>query len=294
MLSTRDLLLGLLVIVIWAVNVVTIKIFVSELPPFTAQTIRFGLTVLIFLPFMRWPGWKKFSLIAQIAILLCVLHQGALFWSLTKLEASMTSILLQLQVIFSVILGAALFGEKFGWRTGVGVAFGIVGVIILVGLPEQPPAMVGVIGMIVCTSTLALAYARMKALTDIAPATYICLVHVVAVVPVGMASLALEAPLDIEWGALDTQKLAAVILYQVLIVSSAHMLWQRLMSRNSLGIMPTLTLLVPVLGVLASVIMLGEKITPSMVIGGAVTIFGVAIIMVRKSQKKEEATPIEP
>ena len=286
MLSPRDLALGLLVITIWSANIVAIKIIVGELEPFTAMAMRFTLTALIFLPFARWPGWQKTSLIAQIAILLCVLHQGALFWSLVRLEASTTSILLQLQVIFSVIAGALLFKEKFGWRTASGIALGILGVVILVGMPTVKPDTSGVIGMIICTSTLALAYARMKALTEIAPATYLVVLHAIAAVPIIVMAFTLEAPLAIDWEQVNMTKFIAVLAYQVTLTSLSHMLWQRLMSRSEMTILPTLTLLVPVMGVIFSALLLGEKITSAMLLGGVLTMAGVGIIMIRRQKEK--------
>ena len=286
MISARDLALGLLVILIWSINIVAIKVIVGELEPFTAMSLRFVLTTLIFLPFARWPGRDKVWLIAQIAILLCVLHQGALFWSLVRLDGSTTSILLQLQVIFSVLAGWLIFKEKIGIRTASGIGLGILGVIILVGMPAVKPATSGVLGMIVCTSTLALAYARMKALKNIAPATYLVVLHAIASVPIIGLAFAFESPLAIDWAQVDMTKFAIVLAYQVTLTSAAHMLWQRLMSRSEMTILPTLTLLVPVMGVFFSALLLGEKVTPAMLVGGAVTMTGVAIIMIRRRQKK--------
>lgn len=51
--SPRDILLAFLVLFIWAGNIIAIKLSVTELAPLTALAVRFGLTGLVFLPFIR-------------------------------------------------------------------------------------------------------------------------------------------------------------------------------------------------------------------------------------------------
>lgn len=47
----RDLLLGLFVIAIWALNIIVIKVGVAELPPLLMTTLRFMLVALLLVPF---------------------------------------------------------------------------------------------------------------------------------------------------------------------------------------------------------------------------------------------------
>ncbi|HBN61826.1 MAG TPA: EamA family transporter, partial [Halomonas sp.] len=47
----RDFLLGLLVIVIWSLNIIVIKVGVAELPPLLMTTLRFILVAALLVPF---------------------------------------------------------------------------------------------------------------------------------------------------------------------------------------------------------------------------------------------------
>ena len=47
----RDLLLGLFVIAIWALNIIVIKVGVAELPPLLLTTLRFTLVAVLLVPF---------------------------------------------------------------------------------------------------------------------------------------------------------------------------------------------------------------------------------------------------
>ncbi|NCT41025.1 MAG: DMT family transporter [Alphaproteobacteria bacterium] len=280
-------MLGLLVMLAWAGNTIVIKFITFELTPFTALSIRLAIACICFLPFLRWPGKAKFLLIAQITLFMAILHWGSLIWAIDKLDASMAAILMQTQVIFAVIIGRFFFAEKFGWRTGVGILAGITGIAILVGLPQNPPALAGVLGMIFSMITIAISYARMKGLKDISPLNYMAHMHLIALLPVTALAFLLEAPLQTNWEAINYTTLIPALLYQVIIVSAAHMLWQRLMTRNAMSGLPNLTLLLPVLGVTMAVIFLGEKITGTMIAGGLVTMIGVGIVMIRKQKRIE-------
>ena len=130
--SQRDIALGILVVALWAMHTVVIKMIMVELEPVTALMIRLTLSSLIFVPFIRWPGKKRFILLCQIAALMAVLHWGTLFWALERLGAGMSVIIMQTQIIFSIGWGILLFGERIGWRSGVGVGMGLLGVIVLV------------------------------------------------------------------------------------------------------------------------------------------------------------------
>lgn len=285
MTSSKDLALGFLVILAWAANTIATKFITFEVDPFTGLSLRLAIAVLVCIPLIRWPGREKFWLMFQISMLLVVMHWSSLIWGIDKLDASMASILLQTQVIFSVLLGRFLFNEKFGWRTGVGIALGIAGVAVLVGLPEHPPSMAGVLVMIFSMLSIALSYARMKTLTGVSPLNYIAHMHILAFIPVLALTFIFEKPFEADWSAINYPVLIIGLLFQVFIVSGSHMLWQRLMSRNTMSGLPNLTLLLPILGVIMAMIALGEKLTPTMLLGGIITMTGVAIIMVRRHKK---------
>ena len=283
--SHIDIGLGLLVMLVWAGNAVTIKFITIELPPFTGLALRVILASIIFLPFLRWVGKETFIKIALTMFFMSVLHWGSLIWSIDKLDASMASILLQTQIIVTVLSGRFFFAEKFGWRTGMGITLGIIGVIILVGLPANPPPTIGVIGMLFSMITVAISYAIMKTIEGVKPANYIAYMHIIPLAPLTMLAFLFENPTEIAWGEVNIRTLAIAFTYQVFLVSGVHMIWQRLMHRNEISILPNLTLLLPIFGVIFAMIFLEEKITTTMIIGGTITTIGVAIIMVRKQKK---------
>lgn len=287
MVASKDLSLGLLVMLVWAANAVVIKFITLEVEPFTGLAIRLILGSLVLVPFFRWPGRDKFLRISLIVLFMAVLHWGSLIWSIDRLEASMASILMQIQVIFAVLIGRFFFKETFGWRTGAGIALGILGVVILTGLPENPPDFTGVAGMVFSMFTIAVSYALMKPLKDIHPVNYMAHMHLLAALPVIGLALFFETPLEADWRAVDYTILIPALLFQVFMVGGVHVIWQRLMTRNAMSGLPNLTLLLPVLGVIFAMIFLGERVALEMVFGGILTMIGVGIVMVRRQKRAE-------
>lgn len=292
--SFRDILLALLVIFIWGGNIVAIKIGVTELPPPIILTIRFALTGLIFLPFMKWPGWDKFKRLLEIAIYMGVLHQGLLFIGLRILDASTIAILLQSQIMFATLLGWLVLKESIGWRTATGLGMGFLGLLLTLGGPDLSQHPYGFILIMCSTLALAASYIRMRQLKDVHPATFIALMNGLAAPFVLIGSLFLAPAGWALLGDANWVTLAGVLIYQVVFVSLSHILWQSLLSRNQVATVTSFVLLMPVVAILLSAVILGETLHTSLIWGGVLTLAGVGIITVRKIQKKMpiEADPV--
>lgn len=291
MISKRDIFLGILVVAIWAMHTVVIKMIMVELEPVTALAIRLILSGLVFLPFLRWPGRGKFLLLIQISALMAVLHWGTLFWSLERLDASTAVIIMQTQIIFSIFWGIVLFGERIGWRSGAGVLLGIAGVVVLVGMPETPPSLSGVIVLILSMIFVSLCYARMKVLEGVGVLNYLAHLNILSVLPITALAFLMEAPLDYTWQEVDYLYLVMPFIFQIGIVSISHILWQRLLTRNDMSILPNLILLMPFMGILFAMLILDETLTGTMIFGGLLTTAGVGIILIRKTQKAKVQKP---
>lgn len=291
-LSARDIFLALLVIIVWAANVIAVKLAVVEAPPLTVLALRFGLTGLVFLPFVC--GLTRPALIglAQIALLMGVLHQGLLFVGMTYLPAGITSILLQTQVIFAALIGIFIFREHTGWRTWTGIGLGVAGVAVMFSAGAAGNGISGetfITGfgiMILSTLSLAFAYMRLKQLPSVAPATFLFGINGLAFPLVALAAVLFDRD---GWNMLPDANwllLGGVFAFQIVFVGLSHIVWQRLLSRNPLSMVTPFVLLLPVFGVIMAIAVLGEKLTMSMLAGGTVTMLGVAIIIVRGAVKK--------
>ena len=114
---------------------------------------------------------------------------------------------------------------------------------------------------------------------------YLAHLNLLSLVPIVCMAFFMEDPIDYAWEDVDYLYLLLPFIFQIGIVSISHILWQQLLTRNDMSILPNLILLMPFFGVIFAMIILDEPLTISMITGGLVTTAGVGIILVRKSQK---------
>ncbi|MEG3049780.1 MAG: DMT family transporter, partial [Thermomonas sp.] len=146
----RDLVLVLLVCLFWATNFLTSAHALREVPPFLFTAMRMGLLAAMLLPFLRLPPASQRARLFAVAMLNGVLHFGTSFLAL-KLAGNLSSpaIVTQVYVPMAVLLAWWVLGERFGWRTGVGVAVSFAGVLVLGFDPmvlQQPAALFVMMG----------------------------------------------------------------------------------------------------------------------------------------------------
>lgn len=281
----KSALLALFVIAIWGANIVAIRAGVLELAPLTFLTLRYGLTALTFLPFMRWPGREQALIICQIGLLMGMLHQGCLYAGLEYLEAGTMAIVLQAQVILNTLLGWLFLKEVIGWRTWAGIACGLSGIIILFGGPDLSAEAIGLVLGLLSAFFVAISNMRMKALKTVHPLTFIALMNLSTALPILPISYALETDVWHHLAQYNWSLLGGILAIQVFVLSATHVFWQRLLAAHPVSQVVPWTLLMPVFGAGFAWLLLDEPITITMMAGGVLTIAGVGIIMIRRIQK---------
>jgi len=116
--------------------------------------------------------------------------------------------------------------------------------------------------------------------------TIIGWLSLLAVPPLTMMSLLFETDQLLAVRTADWK--AWVALAYIVLASSiiAYYLWYRLIVRLQMNQVVPFSLLAPVIGVAAGVLILGEAFTPYKALGGALTIAGVAVIQFRQLRRK--------
>ena len=97
-----------------------------------------------------------------------------------------------------------------------------------------------------------------------------------------LASWLLEEGQRAALAAADGWAYFAVVYQSVCVVVLGYGVWLWLLRRYELNQAMPMMLLVPVIGVASGVIFLGEELTPALIFGGLLTIFGVGIIILRR------------
>ncbi len=274
-----DLFLAVVVMLIWGANFVVAKFGLAEMPAILLMAMRFGAVALFLVPFVKIPR-GRLKRIAFLSVSLGTVHYAFMFTGMARLDAGTAAILTQLQVPFSAVIAAVIYGERLGWVRGLGMAVAFAGVAIMMGEPRLTADLVAVGFVIFAGMVWAVANIQIKALGPVDGFSLNAYLGLFAAPQLLLTSFLLEsghrdALVQADW----TVVVFAVLYLAVMVQIVSYAIWYRLLRLYPVNQVMPITLLCPVLGVLAGVILLGEVLTWRAVLGGAATLAGVAIIM---------------
>jgi len=278
----RDLVLVLLVCLFWATNFLTSAHALREVPPFLFTAMRMGLLAALLVGFLRVPPRSQWKRLFAVAMLNGVLHFGTSFMAL-KLAGNLSSpaIVTQVYVPMSVLLAWWLLGERFGWRTGVGVALSFAGVLVL-GLDpmvlQEPAALFVMMGS---SLMVAIGTVLMRGLKDVRMVDQQGWTAVLSLLPLLAISALFEpgsfaALREASWIAWGAAAYAAVFSSLL-----GHGVFYWLVQRHPVATVTPYLLLTPVLAVLLGILFWGDRPGPALWIGGAMVLGGVLVVALR-------------
>jgi O-acetylserine/cysteine efflux transporter len=276
--SSGDLAAAGLVIVIWALNFVIGKLGLLQLPPLLMLSLRFGLVAVLLVPWITRPSRRQWPFLLALSVVLGTGHFGLMFVGLSGIGAGPAAIAIQLTIPFSAILAAVFFRERMSWPQMVGLLIAFVGVYLLAGEDERPLSLVHFLLVVAAALAWAGANVLIKRLGPINGVALNGWIALLATPQLLCASLLLETG---QWQALrdaDLQGWGAVLYMAVCSSIIAYGLWYRLIERFPMNRVVPMTLLAPVLAVIFAVWLLDEALTSRIVVGGLLTLAGVAMI----------------
>ena len=277
----RHVLLALAVVTFWGLNFLAIHYSLEHFPPLFLVGLRFLVLAVPALLFVPWPGVKVKYLIGYGLGFGTLQFFGLYLGMAAGFPAGLASLVLQASAPFTVLLGALLLQEKLTARRAAGIAIAVTG-LAAVGISR------GSIGgwvpfLLVVFGALSWALGNLasrQAQTD-RPLSLVMWMTVVPPIPMFALSLALEGPQQIssalaESFTLEVLPAWAGLFYTVVfgtIIGSGIWVW--LMRRHPAGVVAPFSMLVPIVGIVAAWLVLGEVPTWLELVGGVLVIGGV-------------------
>lgn len=277
----RHVLLALTVVTLWGLNFLAIHFSLEQFPPLFLVGLRFLVLAIPAVLFIPWPGVKVRHLIGYGLGFGTLQFFGLYLGMAAGFPAGLASLVLQASAPFTVLLGALFLKEQLTFRRGVGIAIAVAG-LVTVGLSR------GSIGgwvpfLLVVLGALGWAMGNLasrQAQTD-KPLSLVMWMTVVPPVPMFALAALVEGPQQISDAALDSFSAAALpawagLVYTVVfgtVVGSGIWVW--LMRRHPAGVVAPFSMLVPVVGIVAAWLVLGQVPTSLELVGGILVIGGV-------------------
>ena len=268
---------------LWGFGFVTSKYGADHMPPLFFLALRFALMALMLLWFVRPPAGRWLA-VGLFALTMGVGHFGLFYVALNiGVEASTAAIIWLTQVPLSALLAGIFLRERPGWMALLGIAIAFGGAVLLVGEPRHTGNAAGIALMFGSSIAWAVANVQVKRLTDISPLALNGWMSAISALLLFPLSFALEegqiaSLLQPDW------RLHSSLVYQV--VGStllAYWAWYYLLAHNKVATVAGFMLLVPVVGVIFGVFILGDPITWQTLVGGAIIVSGVALIVLKRA-----------
>ncbi len=281
--TLRDIFLAIIVALAWGSNFIAIKFAIIELPAILALSLRFTLTAFVLLPFVKKPEVEFKKLIVS-AIIFGVLYLGMLYYGMRLgLNTSLAVIIMQLNVPMSVIIAQVIFNEHLTKKAILGTAIAFLGMLVIAGTPHFIGNILAAIIVFISAFFNAMFNIQNKKLKSIPPLSLLFWNSLLSAPFLVAISLITEGnPIEFIQDIKDMSTWIA-IFYSALISGVLGVsLWIYLLQQYPIYQVSPFNLLVPFFGVSLSVLILKEDLSWYMIIGGMITILGVAITQVKR------------
>ena len=279
--TVRHTLLALLVAVIWGLNFLAIDLGLDGVPPLVFLALRFAVVSLAAF-FIKPPGvgWRTVVLVGtflsfgQFTLLYLSLSLG--------MPPGLASLLLQSQIVLTVIVSAVVLRERPTRKQLIGIAIGMAGLAVVVighsAAAPWLPVVILLLGSLSWAIGNVLAR-RAKAASGLSLAVWS---GMVVPIPALALSLIIDTP-AVVLDSLTHLSVAAILgtLYTALFASLVgYGIWNTLLGKYPTSAVVPFTLLVPVIGIIAAWLVVNEQPTLTELIGGTIMLAGLAIAVI--------------
>tara|TARA_B100000287_G_scaffold365338_1_gene360025 strand:+ start:458 stop:1312 length:855 start_codon:yes stop_codon:yes gene_type:complete len=284
-LSFRDILLAILVPILLGFGFVIAKPAMQYFPPYLLMGLRFTIPALILVWWFPVPKGLFLDLF-KVSFIGSTLQYGLTYTGLNIIDASSAVLLIQLEVPFGIIIAFFLLKEIPSIKNIIGLGIAFIGVFILTGAPNLEGKFIGVILTLSGAFTWSLGAVMAKPISKkigaFALMTWLCvfsgpILILVSVIFNGNPIQYILSANLYSW--------LTVIYLGIFMQPAAYGAWYYVLSRYPVNkVMPVL-LLLPMVGLITAIFLLGEDPPKQVFLGGTIIVFGVAMILFGKKNK---------
>jgi drug/metabolite transporter (DMT)-like permease len=291
------------VYVVWGSTYLAIRLVLETLPAFLAAGARFLVAGAVLFAWARWQGGSaerprpaQWRATAIVGVALLGGGNGGVVWAQHYIPSGVAALLVGAMPVWMALAARVMHAEPMRPRTVVGLGLGLAGIALLVGPVETGG--IHPVGVVVCTlasiswavgsvwsrtAPLPSRAALATGMEMLAGGAFLLLVGIVTGEPSRMDLAAASAR---SWLALGY-----LVVFGSLLAFSCYV-W--LLGNAPTSLVSTYAYVNPVVAVLLGWALLGEPVTPRMLIAGAVILAAVALILSQgRAPAPARAVPLE-
>jgi drug/metabolite transporter (DMT)-like permease len=274
--------------IFWGGTFIAGRIVAAELPPFSAAFVRFALAAVLLVAIV-WrtegalprPTARQAFRLAVLGMTGVFAYNAGFFAALKLIEASRASLIVALCPVLLSVSAAVFFRERFTILKALGVILSVSGAMLVISRGALFHLLDGGVGLgellifsSVVSWTIYSLVGRlvMGQLSPLVAVTWSVLVGLAALLPAAVCEGALPTLPQLPWRAWIG------LLYLAAFGTVLGFVWYYEGIRRVGAVRAGLFInLVPVSAVLLSWLLLGERVTPSLLLGGALVVAGVSL-----------------
>jgi len=298
----RVLLWGMLGLsnALWGASWVVAKIALRELTPLQLAAWRMMLAGLVLLPLVAWHV-RRSSLprsvwpwLAALGLAQAVLSKWFVYWGVQHSTAANAGLLMATEPAFTILLAALFLGERLTPARLGSLALGAAGAYVIVfqktGWPSLSGATVAGDAVFLLALLLEAVYSiGSKPLSRRYSPLAVAAASLVASLPVWIPVTAWDIAVS-GWPAISVTAWAAVA-YGVVSVVFGYIVWVYALRHIDAGGVGLTVLLQPVVGTLAAVGILGERLTLASLAGGALVLISLGVLLFAPARSSPTPVP---
>jgi O-acetylserine/cysteine efflux transporter len=289
----RHSLLAASVALLWGVNFVAIDIGLETFPPLLFVALRFALTAFPLVLLVPRPAVAVRWIVA-VGFFLSVGQFGLLFVAINVgMPAGLSSLVVQLQAAFTIVLAVAFLGETPSRIQIVGAVVAFAGLAsIAAGRAHSVP-----LGAVLLVVGAAASWGVSNVCTRVARPSngfaFLIWASLVGPIPLLGLSLAFEGPRSIgrALGSVGWPALLSLLYIVVVATLFGFGAWTWLLARHSVSNVAPFSLLAPVAGLASTWLARGERPTPAELAGGIVILAGLALTVMPPPRRRAARAP---
>lgn len=282
-------LLIIVATLIWGGTPAIMKLTLQEVPVFSLAFIRMFFASLVLGPLVykglkiRKADYKTFVFAALSGV---TFNIGFFFFGLKLAPAINAALLVAAVPVLTLIIAHFLLKEKLNMRLIAGSVLAVIGLVVIVGLPDQSTNFRIILGNIfLLLSALTWVFHEIfakKLFRKYDPATvafYSMAIGAITFMPMALY----EFVVNPFWFENVTTKGFLGILYGIFGASLiAYWAWQKGLSKMPAGHASFFFYIDPISGAILAVLLLGEKVTPQLLIGGSLIAIAVGLVEIHR------------
>lgn len=272
-------LMAILLAMIWGMNFIFVRIDLDQMSPFMLCAIRFTLASMPFVFFIK-PPKLHFKWVMAYGMVMFVLQFLLLFIGVKAgMSPGMASFVMQVQIFFTMLFAALLWKEIPSFWQIAGGLIAFLGIGLIAYNLGGSMTMLGFLCVLGSAAAWAFGNVITKTIGKVNIISLLVWGSFVSSIPMILMAFIIDGPHEIlaSFHRLNWQSMGAILFIVYVATWCGYGIWSWLLREYTVSKIAPFTMLIPIFGILSSVIILGEPLQSWKIFAGMLVIGGLGV-----------------